>query len=72
MSTLHNADIAFAYAAGFQAGADAARRECAGIAEDKAFTRCAKREQAGKGACGVEIAAAILERVGKPVKEETS
>lgn len=64
------------YAAGFQAGADAARRECAGIAEAKG----AEYEKLGdyginqdyvrKVEAANDIAAAISQRVGQVVKEQ--
>lgn len=58
------------YARGFQAGADAARRECAGIAKMDSILDWAGGSTGNAKGTSNRIAAAILERVGKPVKKE--
>lgn len=67
-------NVRFGFEFGFQAGADSARRECAGIVEAKGgeYEQLGdygiNQSYVGKVEAANEIAAAILERVGKAVE----
>lgn len=79
MSKQRLEEITDAFAAGFQAGADAARRECAGIAVGY-MRECAEAApkiddpsersfEFGRADAADKLATTYRERVGKPVKE---
>lgn len=68
MSKQRLEEITDAFAAGFQAGADAARRECAGIANEY-FDSLSAGVWDEKYDPEATLESVILSRVGQPVKE---